>query len=95
MGNKNHYITTRGKMSEMPTGSISSEPRTCNTVFQKMLGEIIGLTAVTMETRVSGVNWQLGQFEGWLTSKIDEYLLIRSSRQKKFTWHMSMCIYTI
>lgn len=36
-----------------------------------MSGEMIDLTTVAMETCVSGVDWQLTQFEGGLTSKIE------------------------
>lgn len=36
-----------------------------------MSGPMIDLTTVAMETCVSGVDWQLTQFEGCLTSKIE------------------------
>ena len=40
-------------------------------VFKKTLWAIIGLTTVTMGTSVSGVDWQVTQSEGWLTSETE------------------------
>lgn len=40
-------------------------------VLKKTLWAIIGLTAVTMGTGVSGVDWQVTQSEGWLTSETE------------------------
>lgn len=40
-------------------------------VLKKTLWAIIGLTTVTMGTGVSGVDWQVTQSEGWLTSETE------------------------
>lgn len=63
------------KRRERPTGATSSQPRICDIdispCFKKTLWAIIGLTAVTMGTSVSGVDWQVTQSEGWLTSETE------------------------
>lgn len=63
----------------------------------RMSGATIDLTTVAMETCVSGVDWQLTQLEGWLTSKTAPFILCLYPplNTENNAWHVTERLLTL